>query len=253
MAPQPPPRETLAQKLERGEHWIRETVAYWIAANRCSLREMAAMASWGLGERVSFSHSSLSRISNGKLGINLPSLIALEALNRALWLWHATGPEKARAEIGPPSAYGLTDQALDGSIWLPVPDQEQLPLDLGDLCDVWAGRLELPYLGHRLILPAQSPTVTDQLPRLLDATIIAADLSPMAGVRQLLAAYPAADEARRERFQAVILGQVQLTREELQSELLAIAEAVRVMRGLPLGRYGPAELLAELLAMAQRE
>jgi hypothetical protein len=74
----------------------------------------------------------------------------------------------------------------------------------------------------------------------------------MAGVRQLLAAYPAADEARRERFQSVILGQVRLTRDELQSELLAIAEAVRVMRGLPLGRYGPAELLAELLAMAQQ-
>jgi hypothetical protein len=252
MAPQPPPRQTLAEQLERGEHWIRETVAYWIAANRCSLREMASIASWGLGERVSFSHSSLSRISNGKLGINLPSLIALEALNRALWLWHAKGPEEARAELGPPSAYNLTDQALDGSIWLAVPDQEQLPLDLNDLCDVWAGRLELPYLGHRLILPAQSPTVTDQLPKLLDATIIAADLSPMAGVRQLLAADPAADEARRERFQAVILGQVQLTRDELQSELLAIAEAVRVMRGLPLGRYGPAELLAELLAMAQQ-
>ncbi len=74
----------------------------------------------------------------------------------------------------------------------------------------------------------------------------------MAGVRGLLAAYPAADEARRERFRGVILGEQQLTRDELQEELLAIAEAVRTLRELPIGSYGPAELLAELLAMAQQ-
>jgi hypothetical protein len=245
------PRQPLAQQLEQGEHWIRETVSYWVASNRCSLREMASIAHWGLGERTSFSHSIISRIANGKLGLSLPPLICLEALNRAIWLWQAKGPEAARAKLGPPSAFNLSDAALDGSIWLPVPDQQQHPLELSDLVDIWAGRLELPYLGARLLSPAGQPRLSDQLPRLLDAAIVAAGLSPMAGVRQLLAAYPAADDARRERFRSVILGELQLTREELQGELLAIAEAVRVMRGLQLGSYGPAQLLAELLAMAR--
>jgi hypothetical protein len=246
-----PPRKTLAQQLEQGEHWIRETVAHWVASNRCSLREMASIAHWGLGERTSFSHSIISRIANGKLSVSLPALICFEALNRAVWLWHTKGAEAARAGLGPLSSYGLTDDALNGSNWLPVPDQEQHPLELSDLVDIWAGRLELPYLGHRLLPPAGQQRLTEQLPRLLDAAIVDAGLSPMVGVRQLLAAYPAADDARRERFRAVILGELQLTRDELQDELLAIAEAVRVMRGLPLGSYGPAQLLAELLEMGR--
>jgi hypothetical protein len=241
-------RTPLAQTLEQGDHWIRQAVAYWVDRSTSSLREMAAIAHWGLGERVSFSHSIISRIANGKLGISLPPLIALEAANRAAWVWHAKGADAARAELGPPSAYKLSDEAINGTIWLPVPDEPDHPLDLMDLVAVWAGRLELPYLGSRLLLPSNQQRITEQLPRLLDATIVAAGLSPMVGVRQLLAAYPAADEARRERFRSVILGELQLTREELQDELLAIAEAVRVLRGLPLGSYGPAQLLAELLA-----
>lgn len=240
--------QPLAQTLEQGDHWLRQALSYWIERNTCSLREMASIAHWGIGERTSFSHSIISRIANGKLGISLPPLICLEALNRAAWVWHTKGPEAARAEFGPPSAFKLTDEALDNTIWLPVPGEEQHPLDLTDLVMVWAGRLELPYLGSRLLLPSSQQRTTEQLPRLLDATIVAAGLSPMVGVRQLLAAYPAADEARRERFRSVILGELQLTREELQEELLAIAEAVRVLRGLPLGSYGPAQLLAELLA-----
>jgi hypothetical protein len=241
-------KQPLAQTLEQGDHWIRQAVAYWIDRSTSSLREMASIAHWGLGERTSFSHSIISRIANGKLGISLPPLIALEALNRAAWLWHTKGAEAARAELGPPSAFKLTDEAIDGTIWLPVPGEEHHPLDLMDLVAVWAGRLELPYLGARLLLPGEQPRLSEKLSPLLDATIVAAGLSPMVGVRQLLAAYPAADDARRERFRSVILGEVQLTREELQDELLAIAEAIRVLRGLPLGAYGPAQLLAELLA-----
>ena len=241
-------RQPLAQTLEQGDHWIRATVAHWVALSSCSLREMATIAHWGLGERVSFSHSIISRIANGKLGISLPALIGLEALNRAAWLWHAKGPEAARAELGPPSAYKLSDEAIEGTIWLPVPGEEHHPLDLVDFVNIWAGRLELPYLGQRLLMPGDQPRLSEKLPALLDATIVAAGLTPMVGVRQLLAAYPAADEARRERFRSVILGEQQLTRDELQDELLAVAEAIRVLRGLPLGSYGPAQLLAELLA-----
>jgi hypothetical protein len=46
-----------------------------------------------------------------------------------------------------------------------------------------------------------------------------------------------------------MLGEVQLTPDELKEELLAIAEAIRMLRGLPLGEYGPDDLRTELLAM----
>ena len=114
------------------------------------------------------------------------------------------------------------------------------------------GRLELPYLGNRLLLPGDQRLTAEHLAELLDRTITAAGLSPMEGIRRLLAAYPTSDDDRRDRFRALLLGETQLTRDELQAELLAIAEAVRVLRGLALGSYGPAELTAELLAMARQ-
>ena len=244
---------TLAADLERGDHWIRETLSYWVARSQRTTRQMAAIASWGMGERSPLSHSILSRIINRKIGVSVPVLVSMEAMNRAIWLWSAKGREAAWAELGPHSAWDIRDEWLDESIWLPVPDDEQHPLELGDFVEVLVGRLELPYLGNRLLPPGDHRRLVKSLSPLLDLTIAASGLSPMEGVRRLLAAYPAGDEHRRERFRGVILGETQLTREELQAELLAIAEAVRVLRGLSLGSYGAAELLAELLAMAQQE
>ena len=246
-----PPRQTLAQKLEQGDHWIREALSYWMRSSDRTTRQMYAIASWGLGEPSPLSHSIITRICNRTLGCSVRALIGMEALNRAIWLWQAKGRDAAVAELGPYAAWKIQPEWLDEAIWLPVPDQQALPLELSDFVDVMVGRLELPYLGPRLLLPADQKRLPQQLPVLLDGAIVAAGLSPMVGVRQLLAAYPAADEARRERFRSLIVGELQLTREELQGELLAIAEAVRVLRGLPLGSYGPAELLAELLKMGQ--
>ena len=246
-----PPRQTLAQKLEQGDHWIREALSYWIRGSNRTTRQMYAIASWGLGELSPLSHSIITRVINRGLGCSVRVLIGMEALNRAIWLWKAKGKDTAVAELGPYAAWKIKPEWLDESIWLPVPDQPALPLELSDFVDVLTGRLELPYLGPRLLLPMDQQRLPQQLPVLLDGAIVAAGLSPMVGVRQLLAAYPAADEARRERFRSLIVGEVQLTREELQGELLAIAEAVRTLRGLPLGSYGPTELLAELLKMGQ--
>jgi len=244
-------RQPLAHKLEQGDHWIREALSYWLTRSNLTTRQMATIASWGLGERGALEHSIISRVINRKLSPSIKSLIGMEGANRAIWLWQTKGENAAWAELGPHTAWKIQPSWLDGAIWLSVPDESEHPLDLTDLVNVWVGRLELPYLGQRLLLPGNHRATAEQLPALLDATIVAAGLAPMAGVRQLLAAYPAADEHRRERFRGVILGEVQLTRDELQDELLAVAEAVRVMRGLALGSYGPAELLAELLAMGQ--
>jgi hypothetical protein len=260
-APEPPipeprglphPLMTLARDLEQGDHWIREALSWWVTRSNLTTRQMATIAAYGLGERGALEHSIISRITNRKIGPSIKSLIGMEAANRAIWLWQTEGQDATWAQLGPHPAWKIKPQWLDNAIWLPVPDDDKHPLDLGDLVDVWVGRLELPYLGNRLLLPNDHRRTAEHLPALLDATIVAAGLSPMAGVRQLLAAYPAADEARRERFRGVILGEQQLTRDELQDELLAIAEAVRTLRELPLGSYGPAELLAELLAMAQQ-
>jgi hypothetical protein len=253
--PIPPPRGlpfppmTLTHDLERGAHWLPELLDYWVSRSGRTTRQMASIANWGLGERSPMAHSIINRVVNRKLRVSIPALIGMEACNRAIWLWHTKGQQGAWAELGPHGTWHIKAEWLEESIWLPVPDDETHPLDLSDFVDVLVGRLELPYLGNRLLLPGQRELGGEHLPALLDRAITAAGLGPMDGVRRLLAAYPAADDDRRERFRGVMLGEVQLTPDELKEELLAIAEAIRMLRGLPLGEYGPDDLRTELMAM----
>jgi hypothetical protein len=262
-APEPPiptlrglsfPPMTLAHDLEQGGHWLPEALDYWVSRSGRTTRQMASIASWGLGERSPLAHSIINRIINRKLRVSIQALVGMEALNRAIWLWHTEGQGGAWAQLGPHTAWHIKPEWLNESIWLPIPEEERLPhedppLALRHFLDVLVGRLELPYLGSRLLLPGSQALSSEHLPALLDRVITSAGLGPMDGVRRLLAAYPAADDDRRERFRGVMLGELQLTREELQEELLAIAEAIRVVRGLPMGEYGPDDLRSELLAM----
>lgn len=241
--------ETLTQQLQQGEHWIAQTLSYWLRRSTLTTRQMEAIASWGMGRSGQFTHSVINRIINGKCGASLMSLVAMSSANYAIWSWHTEGHDVAIQELGPFSKWNVQAKALENAIWLSDPKDDKLYLTLHDFVDVAVGRLKLTYLGNRLLLPGDYRLTNERLRQLLDNAIVAAGLTPMAGVRQLLAAYPASDPARLERFRGVILGELQLTRDELQDELTAIGEAVRVMRQLPLGQYGAAQLLAELLAM----
>ena len=240
---------TLTQQLQQGEHWIAQTLSYWLRRSTLTTRQMEAIASWGMGRSGQFTHSVINRIINGKCGASLMSLVAMSSANYAIWSWHTEGHDVAIQELGPFSKWNVQAKALENAIWLSDPKDDKLYLTLHDFVDVAVGRLKLTYLGNRLLLPGDYRLTNERLRQLLDNAIVAAGLTPMAGVRQLLAAYPASDPARLERFRGVILGELQLTRDELQDELTAIGEAVRVMRQLPLGQYGAAQLLAELLAM----
>lgn len=232
--------------LEQGDHWIRQLLAHWTAGSRVTTRQFDSICCWALGERSALSYSVLSRIINGKQGVSIPHLVAMEAANAAIWSWHTQGQAAAIAKHGPLAPWRVKPAWLESCIWLKVPDEPGHPLDLCDLVQVITGRLPLPYLGERLQLPGDHQQAIERLRALLDQAITAAGLSSLEGVRRLLAAYPDKDPDHRGRFQALLLGEATLTREELQGELAAIAEAVRTLRGLPLGGYGPTELTAEL-------
>lgn len=241
----------IARDLELGSHWGSELVRFWLNRSGRSVRQFEAMANWAMGERAAWNSSAINRVTNRKQGIGLSALVAMEALNSAIHLWHTEGPEEAWGRVGPPGAWDVRPEWLDASIWLPHPEDELKPLDLHDFVDVLVGRLELPYLGPGLLLPADHIRLADHLAALLDRTIEASGQNPLAAVRRLLLAYPINDVGRKDRFRDVLLGQAELTSDELAEELLAIAESIRSLRGLAPGSYGPAELRAELLALAK--
>lgn len=246
------PRLTFAQRLERGDHWFREMLADWVQRSGLAHRQVGALSSWTMGERSPLDHSILSRLLTRKLKVSIQVIAAMARLNEAIHLWHSEGQEAALQRYGPLTPWRIKAEWLNDCPWLSMPDDPMLPMDAGDFLKVVIGDLPLPYLGDRLLLPADRLRIAEKLPALLDRTIVMAGLTPMGGMQRLLAAYPATDESRRDRFRALLLGETELSGDELREELLGIAEAIRQLRGLELGRYGPSELEAELLAMAEQ-
>jgi hypothetical protein len=140
------PRQSLAQRLEQGDHWLRQALDHWLQRSHRTTRQMAAIASWSVGEVSPLSHSIINRLINRKIKPSFAVLIAMDQLNNALWLWHTQGSDVAITQLGPPSCWTVDPAWLDEAIWLPMPDKQE-PLTLCNFAEVLAGRLELPYLG----------------------------------------------------------------------------------------------------------
>ena len=257
--PEPPPEpvrglaEPLRLATERHEEGVKALsalVSYWLTRSGLSLLQLEMIAAWGLNERGVIDKGTISRIRTGSKvrGASWKHLDALSAANQAIWLWQVRGQQKAWAELGPHSGWGVKDEWLDRACWLPHPDHENEPLAMGDLAEVLAGHLDLPYIGPAPLSAADSRTASSELPRLLDRLAAERGWGAMAGVRNLMAAYPVGDRGRQQRMRRVITGEQLLSGDELAGELHAISEMVRQVRRLKAGGYGPRELQAELMS-----
>jgi hypothetical protein len=116
---------------------------------------------------------------------------------------------------------------------------------------VVAGRLLLPYLNAGIASPSQAQVMNDQLAVLLDEIALEHGWSPRAALRHFADAYPAQDTARQQRLKLVVMGDQRLMADELEGELPALAEMIRVVRGLEV--FTPAELEQELLSGSRPE
>ena len=251
----PPPVKGLDEPprlaTERHDHGVTTMAAllnHWLGRSRLSHDQLVAIASWGLGERGVIDPAVISRARNGRQvrGLSWRHLDALAAANEAIWRWQKQGQQKAWAKLGPQTGWGVREEWLNDATWLPHPDHPNEPLAYGDLAEVLAGYLELPYLSTALLSPGDARRMSDALAQLLEATAADRGWGPREAVRQLLAAYPIEDRARQQRLRGVIVGEAALGREDLETELHALAEMIRVLRGLKPGGYGPAELRREL-------
>lgn len=257
--PEPPPEpvqglsEPLRLATERhdeGRKALAAMVGHWMVRGGLSLEQLSLIAAWGLNERGLMDKSILSRIRTGAKvrGASLPQVDALAAANMAIWLWQVRGKQKAWAKLGPHSGWGVRDEWLDSACWLAHPDHPADPLEYGDMAEVLAGYLDLPYVGPAPLSAADARVASDQLARLLDRICAERGWGAMAGLRNLMAAYPVTDRGRQQRMRRVITGEQLLSGDELAGELHALAEMVREARQLKPGQYGPGELQAELMS-----
>ena len=244
--------DTANERQARGAQQLGGLVSYWLTRSSLSHDQLSRIMDWGLGERCNLHGAPLSRIRNGQQprGAGLRHLDAMAQGNAAIWSWQVEGRKAAIQQFGPFSSWEVKPELLDQAVWLPHPKDERKPLDLGDLAMVVAGRLDLPYIHAGISSPAQAQQMGAALLQLLEQLAMERQWSPAAALRHLSAAYPANDAARRHRLKNLIIGDVTLTPDELEGELAALAQMIRVTRGLP--EFTPADLRTELLSFAGR-
>jgi hypothetical protein len=233
-------------RQERGVQQLAAAMTYWLAHN-LSQDKMAALLHWAYGEKSGFDGGTFSRIKNAKQprGAGLRHLDALAETNRAIWTWQTQGEREAIREFGLYSEHGVRPEWVADTIWLPKPYDETQPLDLGDFANLVMGRLELPYVGGHLT-QSQARRANERLIDLLDDLAADKGWGPREALREFLAAYPAAtNNVRQARLKELLMGEP-LSHKELESELAALAEMVRQVRGLE--SFTPAQLQAELLS-----
>jgi hypothetical protein len=243
-------REPSDLRMERGVQQLAAAVTYWLAHN-LSQDKMAALLHWAYGEKSGFDGGTFSRIKNAKQsrGAGLRHLDALAETNRAIWTWQTLSEREAIRQFGLYSEHGVRPEWVADTIWLPKPYDETQPLDLGDFANLVMGRLELPYVGGSLT-QSQARRANERLVDLLDDLAAEQGWGPREALREFLASYPAAtNNVRQARLKELLMGEP-LGQKELESELAALAEMIRQVRGLET--FTPAQLQAELLSDRQR-
>lgn len=239
-----PERHLASERHERGVQALAALLNHWLGRSNLSHDQLIAISSWGMGESSPLHKAVISRSKNGRQarGMGLAHLDALAAANHAIWRWQQD-PQQALQELGPFSTWKVDEQWLQRAVWLPQVEDPQKPLAFRDLAEVLAGHLELPYL---VISHGHPERMGKQVGELLEQLIAERGWGPREAREKLLAAYPVTDLARQRRLKAVIVGEAELSADELEGELYALAEMIRTVRGVR--RYGPADLQAELLS-----
>jgi hypothetical protein len=237
-----------SERHEQGLAVLAAMLNHWLGTSGLSHEQMVAIASWGIGERGVIDGTVLSRVRNGKQarGAALRHLDGIAAANKAIWLWQTKGQREAWKELGPQGGWGVREEWLNDATWLPHPDHPDEPLCFADLAEISAGYLELPYLASYALSPAAAKRMSDALVALLERTIAERGWGPREGIRQVLEVYPVQESARRRRLRDVITGEHQYSKDELETEMAALAETLRQIRQLKPGELGPRELRDEL-------
>ena len=245
-----PLKTTIDSRQAAGVQAIGSLVNYWLVRGNLSHDQLVSVLNWSIGESCRMQGGVLSRIRNAnqKRGASLQHLDAMAEGNRLIWLWQQQGQQQAIRRFGPFSGWGIQPGWLDHAIWLPSVADGQQPLNLGELAQVLAGRLELPYLSGDLLNPVDARRLNQQLSPLLDQIAAERGWGPRQAIEEFQAAYPSTDRGRVQRLKGLVVGDETLNPTELENEMPALAEMIRQVRGLKLDEYGPGELRSELLS-----
>ncbi len=247
-----PRRIAVPKRMTTGRAHFASVLNWWMARCNYSHAQIGALADWALGQDNWLISSQISHLRNNH--VRQPSFTNLEALgavNEVLALWHTEGPRETFHRHGPFGNPVLSEELLDRGQVLKHP-QTDAPLDFAGFCELFVGRLTLPYASTVSLSSHEAKRLSEELGVLLDQLAADTGLSPRDAITEVLRHYPVEDKARIARLRAVLLGMEVFSQSQVEVELFAISELVAGLRGLPEGTYGPQELYAELSMHRQR-
>jgi hypothetical protein len=235
-------RDDIASGRVAFAHLIR----HWHGCNAWSHRVLPGLAEALDVGRVH--NSQLSMLRNGKLASPGPEVfLALGRINR--WL----AIEAPEGRLDPGRAEALLDghhpelyEALGASA-LPVRGDDHEVLGPGELLEVFVGLRQPPSAFDLRIDDTEAADLSAALGQLFTAG------RPWRLCRdQLMAAYPVEKRQRRERFAAVMAGQVDYSASELEAELLDLRRTLAMIGAAGEKDLG-ADRFLELLRQLARQ
>ncbi len=234
-------RDDIAAGRVAFAHLIR----LWHGRNGWSHRVLPALAeALDLGR---LHNSQLSMLRNGKLASPGPEVfLALGSIN--LWLAREApdgrlSPERATSLL---AGHPELIEALQSSA-LPVRDADDTVLGSGDLLELFVGLRPAPPAFDLHISETEAPALSAALAALFTAG------RPWRQCRDtVMAAYPVARRARRERFAEVMAGQREYSAGELDGELPDLRRTLATLGGPGTAELAPDPFLALLRRQASR-
>lgn len=209
----------------QGRDHTAAVLNWWI--RRCGFTHtmVTALAAWVCGDHTWLQGSQLSHLRNSRMRTPQFKLFeGISAVNEAIASWRHQGKEACLQEWGPLPGQAPAEIVMDQATYLWHPEQgEDCPLVFHDFCDLFAGRLRLPYVDEASISPGQSKQISDRIGEELDRWL-ATRGGIRAGMPELLKFYPVSDAARIAKLQKVIVGAESYTAAELDDELFALTE-----------------------------
>jgi hypothetical protein len=207
---------------------------WWL--RRCGFTHAmtTALAAWVCGDHTWLQGSQLSHLRNNRMRTpQLKLFEGISAVNEAVATWRQQGKEACIRQWGPMPGETPASECMDVAIYLWHPEGgEETPLVFHDFCDLFTGRLRLPYVEDDCVSPGQSKLISDRIGECLDRW-----MTERGGIRAnmpvLLSFYPAKDHQRIARLQQVILNADSYTAVELDEEMLALSELFCQLFGMP--------------------
>jgi hypothetical protein len=207
---------------------------WWL--RRCGFTHAmtTALAAWVCGDHTWLQGSQLSHLRNNRMRTpQLKLFEGISAVNEVVATWRQQGKEACISKWGPMPGEAPASECLDLAIYLWHPEGgEDTPLVFHDFCDLFAGRLRLPYVEEACVSPGQSKLISDRIGECLDRW-----MTERGGIRAnmpvLLSFYPTKDHQRIARLQQVILNADSYSAVELDEELSALTELFVQLFGMP--------------------